>query len=376
MKMKYIEELEISNITGRAVDAYEPSEEEVEKLTASIKEVGLIHPIVVMPVNGHYELVTGEVRKRAMERLDHKTIPAVVKGMTKEECRQLIAAENCCRRGQAPITVAEQMKALNVEGDSLRDIGRAMGCSYQTVADYLKLMEAPKEIQKYLQEQKLGIKATVAVVKELNKAAGDLDEEQLQNAKAKAWSHVRKQLNDGKSPSATEARAIVQKALPAKAASTDPEEINDEPDVPSDTVEPDSPEADGQPNLALDDSYCGVLSMVVEKNALVQAFAVKDMRKKKIEFQVNDRMMSGPVNQCVLKESATVDCTFHLHRDYVMGISHMLSCPETDCNNLMLHMRVTGHYLTIEAKDQNCDLMFRVPAKLELEQDEQTDQAA
>jgi ParB/RepB/Spo0J family partition protein len=374
--MTYIEELKISKITGRAVEAYEPTEEEVERLTASIKEVGLIHPIVVMPVNSHYELVTGEARKLAMERLGHETIQAVVKGMTKEECRQFIAAENCCRRGQAPITVAKQMKALKVEGDSLRDIGKAMGCSYQTVANYLKLMEAPTEIQKYLQEQKLGIKATVAVVKELNKAAGDLDEKQLQNAKAKAWSHVRKQVNDGKSPSATEAREIVQKAFPAKAASTDPEEINDEPDVPSDTVEPDSPEADGQPDLSLDDVSCGVLSMVVSKDALVGAFSLDDKREEKIQFEVDGRRMSGPGTPCVLVKSATVDCTFSLHRDYVVGIRKLLHCPESVCQNMLLHMQVTGHYLTIEAKDQNCSLMVRVPAKLELEQDEQTDQAA
>lgn len=216
----------------------------------------------------------------------------------------------------------------------------------------------------------------MAAVDTLNEAADGLTEEQLQNAKAKAWSIVRKQVNKGQSPSATEAKEIVQRALPTKTASTAPEEIDDEPDVPSGTDEPDNSEAEGQPDLALDDSSCGVLSMVMSRDALVGAFSIEDKREEKIHFEVDGRRMSGPGTPCVLAISATVDCTFSLHRDYVLGIRSILSCPESHCNNLLLHMRVTGHYLTIEAKDQNCSLMVRVPAKLELEQDEQDDQAA
>lgn len=118
------------------------------ELTASIEASGLLQPVVVRPKNGAYELIAGERRWRAAERLGWSKIPAVVRDVDDQTLLTLALIENLQRDDLSPIDEAAGYRRL---GDEFRlpqsEIARVVGRNRSTVANLLRLLQLPQEIQ-------------------------------------------------------------------------------------------------------------------------------------------------------------------------------------------------------------------------------------
>lgn len=143
-------DISISNIKA---NPYQPrrqfSEEELEELTCSIRENGLITPITVTPDGNSYILIAGERRLRACTRLDYDMIPAYVRKIdSDEELMELALIENVQRENLNPIEEAMAYKAL-IERYKLSqdDVAERIGKKRSTITNTLRLLKLPDEIQ-------------------------------------------------------------------------------------------------------------------------------------------------------------------------------------------------------------------------------------
>ena len=131
-------------------------ESELEQLSSSIRENGLLQPIVVRPAPGaldQFELVVGERRLRAVTRLDWEDVPVVVREATDETLLVLALVENLQREALNPLEEAEGYVALR-EKFELTDatIARAVGKDRSTVSNIIRLLGLPLSVRKLLEE--------------------------------------------------------------------------------------------------------------------------------------------------------------------------------------------------------------------------------
>lgn len=124
-------------------------EEELEALARSIETVGVIHPPAVRPLpDGQYELVSGERRLRACQRLGMTEIPAVIKTGSQQFSAEAALIENIQRVDLNPIEVAKALKKLMDEYLlSHESLAGRIGKKRSTVANYLRLLTLPQIIQ-------------------------------------------------------------------------------------------------------------------------------------------------------------------------------------------------------------------------------------
>jgi len=125
------------------------SQQDLEELSQSIIEVGLIHPPVVRPLeNGNYELVSGERRFRACGLAGLKTIQVLVRESTESISAQAALIENIQRVDLNPIEIAKALKMLMKQLDCGQDeLAIKIGKKRSTVSNYLRLLSLPKNIQ-------------------------------------------------------------------------------------------------------------------------------------------------------------------------------------------------------------------------------------
>src|ERR671920_544925 len=132
------------------------SEAELTELTASIEASGLLQPVVVRPRNGKYELIAGERRWRAVQRLGWTKIPAVVRDVDDQTLLTLALIENLQRDDLSPIDEASGYQRLGSEFQLAQaEIARLVGRDRSTVANLLRLLKLPEEIKLLIQDGKL-----------------------------------------------------------------------------------------------------------------------------------------------------------------------------------------------------------------------------
>ncbi|OGW92222.1 MAG: hypothetical protein A3D28_01490 [Omnitrophica bacterium RIFCSPHIGHO2_02_FULL_63_14] len=121
----------------------------LEELKASIKKSGVIEPVLVRPVaHGTYELVAGERRLQASRAVGATEIPAIVKTLTDKEALELSLVENIQREDLNPIEEATGYERLLDEfGYTQEAVAEAVGKDRATVANLLRLLSLPEEIQ-------------------------------------------------------------------------------------------------------------------------------------------------------------------------------------------------------------------------------------
>jgi ParB family chromosome partitioning protein len=126
-------------------------ESELERLAESIRRYGVLQPVVVRraPAGATrpYELVVGERRWRASQRAGRETIPAVVQDVEPTELLEVALVENVQRRDLNPIELAQAFRTLGEGGATQEEIGRRVGLDRSTVANHLRLLDLPAEIQ-------------------------------------------------------------------------------------------------------------------------------------------------------------------------------------------------------------------------------------
>ena len=131
--------------------------EKIETLAASIKEQGIIQPIVVTPQkNGRYMIVAGERRWRAAKKAGLKKVPVIVKEYTQEEIAQIALVENLQREDLNPIEEAMGYRSLLEEYSLTQEaVSTITGKSRSAVANSIRLLSLDKDEQKLLLDGKI-----------------------------------------------------------------------------------------------------------------------------------------------------------------------------------------------------------------------------
>jgi ParB family chromosome partitioning protein len=128
----------------------------LEELVASMQASGLLQPVVVRPRDGGYELIAGERRWRAAGRLGWTKIPAVVKDVDDQTLLTLALIENLQRDDLSPIDEAAGYQRLAAEFNLPHgEIARIVGRNRTTIANLLRLLQLPPEVQSLVHERKL-----------------------------------------------------------------------------------------------------------------------------------------------------------------------------------------------------------------------------
>jgi ParB family chromosome partitioning protein len=124
----------------------------LDELARSIESKGVIQPIVVRPIDDSYELVVGERRLRATERLGRATIPAVIHDtISNEEAMELTLVENIQREDLNPIEEARAYYRLMTECNlKQEDLAAKVGKSRPAVANAIRLLSLPEAIQEMI----------------------------------------------------------------------------------------------------------------------------------------------------------------------------------------------------------------------------------
>lgn len=124
------------------------SETAIEELANSIKEKGVLTPILVRRAVRGYELIAGERRLRATQKLGLKVIPALVKDVSEEEALELALIENIQREDLNPIEEAQAYQIL-IERFGLKheELAQRVGKDRSTITNLLRLLELPDTVQ-------------------------------------------------------------------------------------------------------------------------------------------------------------------------------------------------------------------------------------
>jgi len=130
----------------------------LNELSESIKEHGILQPVVVRKTGKKFELVVGERRFRAAKLAKLKEIPAITKEFTDQQMMELAILENLQREDLTPIEEAEAyqklMEALNLTQERL---AFRLGKSRPHIANHVRLLALPKEVRDLISDKKLSM---------------------------------------------------------------------------------------------------------------------------------------------------------------------------------------------------------------------------
>jgi len=129
-------------------------ETELEELADSIRQRGIISPILVRPspgVPGEYQIVAGERRWRAAQRANLHTVPVIVRALDDEEVAEISIIENVQRADLNPLEEALGYKALIDQFNRTQDaVAKVVGKSRSHVANALRLLSLPEAVREHL----------------------------------------------------------------------------------------------------------------------------------------------------------------------------------------------------------------------------------
>ena len=132
------------------------STDELHDLVESVREKGVLQPVIVRPTPEGYELVAGERRLRAAQAAGVETVPALIKKMTDRESLEAAVVENVQRENLNAVELAEAYNRLAHEfGLSQEEIARRVGKDRVTVANTLRLLKLPAEVKQAVVDGRL-----------------------------------------------------------------------------------------------------------------------------------------------------------------------------------------------------------------------------
>ena len=188
-------------------------EEELAELVVSIREIGVLQPIVVRPLQGavsggpQYELIMGERRLRATKQLGLSSIPAVIKNTADEDMLRDALLENLHRANLNPLEEASAYQQLLADfGITQEQLGERIGRSRPQITNTLRLLRLPEQIQRQVASGVLSAGHARAILSVVEPAAMDRLASKI--------------VNEELSVRAAEAAAIASSPKPAKAKPT------------------------------------------------------------------------------------------------------------------------------------------------------------
>ena len=153
----------------------------IAELADSIRQHGLIQPIVVRPIGAGYQIVAGERRWRACRMLGMSEVPVIVKDFDDAQTAQIALIENVQREDLNPVEEAMAYRTLMEEYDMTQEaLSKAVGKSRSAIANAVRLLNLPDEIVEMLKKRQLSAGQAKAI------AGADTEEEMLELAKLAA----------------------------------------------------------------------------------------------------------------------------------------------------------------------------------------------
>ena len=134
------------------------SAEKLEELAASIKEQGIIQPLVVTKKEGYYEIIAGERRWRAAQKAGLRDVPVVIREASDQAVMELALIENIQRQDLNAIEEANAYRSL-VEhfAISQEEVAKRVGKNRTTVTNSLRLLKLPDDVQKDIVEERMSM---------------------------------------------------------------------------------------------------------------------------------------------------------------------------------------------------------------------------
>lgn len=156
-KESKLKELKLDDIVrDEEQPRHEFSKEAIEALAASIKEHGVLQPIVVTKEEDKYKIVAGERRWRAARIAGLTKIPAIIRTLDSQNRLELSIIENAQREDLNAIELATAYAKLKTQFNlSAEDIAAKVGKSEQTIQNTLRLLNLPDEAKKIMVQEKL-----------------------------------------------------------------------------------------------------------------------------------------------------------------------------------------------------------------------------
>ncbi|RLB70574.1 MAG: chromosome partitioning protein ParB [Deltaproteobacteria bacterium] len=128
------------------------------ELVASIKEKGIIQPLVVRRQDDHYQIVAGERRWRAAQKAGLESVPVVIQNVTEDSALEIALIENIQREDLNPLEEAGAYRHLMDSFDLLQEeVARRVGKDRSTVANALRLLKLPEKVKSDLLESRLSM---------------------------------------------------------------------------------------------------------------------------------------------------------------------------------------------------------------------------
>ncbi len=124
----------------------------LEELTASIREKGVIQPLLVRPRGKRYEIVAGERRWRAAQRAGLEQVPVVIRELTDRETLEIALIENLQREDLGALEEARAYNQLLELGTTQDEVAKAVGKARSTVTNSLRLLQLTKDAQLALED--------------------------------------------------------------------------------------------------------------------------------------------------------------------------------------------------------------------------------
>lgn len=158
-KKSDVAQIKISDIRS---NPYQPrktfNEKTLEELAESIKEHGIIEPVILKKTIKGYELVAGERRTKAARLAGLETIPAIIRDFNDQEMMEIALLENIQREDLNPIEEASAyQKIIELGGFTQEEFAKKFGKSRSHVTNMLGLLNLPEDVKHYVEEQKISM---------------------------------------------------------------------------------------------------------------------------------------------------------------------------------------------------------------------------
>ncbi|WP_346697283.1 ParB/RepB/Spo0J family partition protein [Thermophilibacter mediterraneus] len=128
-------------------------EDELEELADSIRQNGVLQPLLVRKVGSSYEIVAGERRYQAALRAGLKELPVIIREISDDEVFKLALIENLQRSDLSPLEEANGYRQLIKErGLTQEELAKILSKSRSTITNTLRLLDLPEEVQRLVEE--------------------------------------------------------------------------------------------------------------------------------------------------------------------------------------------------------------------------------
>ncbi len=125
----------------------------IDELAQSIRETGIVQPVIVAPEDDHYKIIVGERRWRAAQRAGLRKIPVLIRNIPKDKQLEVSLIENIHREELNALEIARAYQRLiDDHGYGQQELAEKVGKDRTSVTNYLRLLKLPQEIQDSLTE--------------------------------------------------------------------------------------------------------------------------------------------------------------------------------------------------------------------------------